>query len=239
MKTNPKQVSLERRILPEFPRTPHLPYKPNLGEGDVVAGDIQELFGTLVTIEEKIDGASVGMVLLDGEPLVRNRDHILRKGFVKDTAAKKQFAPLWNWIYDNKQKLEAVGPFTIFGEWMWAQHGIYYDRLPDWFIPYDLFDYEAGKFVSPMVAREILTKAGLTVPDLRFQGYFDECEGSYEDLECLANLTSAWSNEKSEGIYIKAHNPQYLTGRYKMVREDYQRGALWNPKKLNKNKVLS
>jgi ATP-dependent RNA circularization protein (DNA/RNA ligase family) len=234
MKTSPKQKFLERKLLPEYPRTPHLPHKPNLGEGDIVAGDLRDLFGVMVTVEEKIDGASVGVVLLDGEVLVRNRDHILRKGYFKDTAAKKQFLPLWNWIYDSKKKLEAIGPYSIYGEWLWAQHGIYYTRLPDWFIPYDLYDYDAGRFLSPMLAREFLAKAGFHVPELRFQGCF---EGGYEDLEAMANLPAAWADDKAEGIYIKTHSPQWLTDRYKMVRQDYQRGALWDPEKLAKNKL--
>ena len=86
-------------LLPEFPRTLHLPYKPNTQHGDLVAHDADILFGDEgnVWVEEKIDGASAGIAFIDGHPVIRNRSHILNKGFLKDTPAKKQFRPIWNW----------------------------------------------------------------------------------------------------------------------------------------------
>lgn len=221
-------------MLPSYPKTPHLPHKPNITADDVVApeADASVLFGSYLTIEEKIDGASVGISVLEGHPIVRNRDHVLRKGFVKNTAAKKQFTSLWNWYYNNEEKFKALEGYTVFGEWLLAQHGIFYNRLPDWFIPYDLYDYEKGCFISPVRARKLLTDAGFFVPVLRFQGTFED---SYDVLEQYANLPATWADDKSEGIYIKVCDGETLHYRFKMVREDFQRGALWNPKELTKN----
>lgn len=134
----------EKRVLPAFPRTPHLPYKPNAGDGDIVAtsAELLAIEDLLWTVEEKIDGASVGMALWEDEPLIRNRDHILRKGYVKETAAKKQFASIWGWFYNHKKAFEHInklGPYSVYGEWCVAQHGIAYTKLPDWFIAYDLY----------------------------------------------------------------------------------------------------
>lgn len=234
MKTNLKQLAFEKQRLPQYPRTPHIPHKPNMSDDDVLAKESESkvLFGSIVTIEEKIDGASVGISVLDGHPIVRNRDHILHKGFVKDTAAKKQFVPLWNWYYENEHKFKNLEGYSVFGEWMLAQHGIYYTRLPDWFIPYDLYDYEKDIFLSPIESRKLLTAAGFFVPVLRYQGVF---EGGYAQLEEYANLMATWADEKSEGIYVKVCDGNKITHRFKMVQEDFQRGALWNPKQLKKN----
>ena len=30
--------------------------------------------------------------------------------------------------------------FILFGEWCYAQHSIFYDRLPDWFLGFDIYD---------------------------------------------------------------------------------------------------
>lgn len=233
-----KLLANEQRILPSYPRTPHLPHKPNASGDDLVAPESEAtvLFGAHICVEEKIDGASVGVAVLDGHPVVRNRDHILRKGYVKNTAAKKQFASLWNWFYDHQDQIESLVPYSIYGEWLVAQHGIYYSRLPDWFVPYDLYDPEVGQFLSPVKARELLTQAGFAIPVLRFLGIF---EGSYTDLETWANSPAAWADEKAEGIYIKVCGEEYVTHRFKMVREDFQRGALWNPKQLTRNKVCN
>jgi len=232
-----KQLALEKKMLPGYPRTPHLPYKPNMSADDILAEEeaTSVLYGSYVTIEEKIDGASVGISVLDGHPIVRNRDHVLRKGLVKNTAAKKQFTSLWNWYYDNEEKFEALEGYTVFGEWMWAQHGIHYTHLPDWFIPYDLYDYEKDMFLSPVNSRRLLTNAGLFVPVLRFQGEFD---GGYTELEEYANMPAAWAEGKAEGIYVKVCDGERILHRFKMVREDFQRGAFWNPKQLSKNTCL-
>lgn len=231
----------EKRLLPAFPRTPHLPYKPNLEEDDLVAeeSEVGSVFTLPVSIEEKIDGASVGMTLMEGNPIIRNRDHILRKGYVKETAAKKQFASIFNWFYENKEKFEHIaglGPLSVYGEWCVAQHGIRYDILPDWFIAYDVYNYEHDKFVKPPLARQWLEEAGFSLPRLIFQGEFKD---GYDEL-------SAWANEKSffcatevkaEGIYLKNYDSEWITHRFKMVRPGFARGQWWNPKAVTKNKL--
>jgi hypothetical protein len=89
--------------IPAFPSTPHLPYKPNMAVGDFAASesDAASLFASdEVYIFEKVDGANCAVMLDDdGEFLVRNKDHILKKGFLKkETPAKMQFRRLWNWV---------------------------------------------------------------------------------------------------------------------------------------------
>ena len=236
-KTQMQKLHLESQMLPAYPKTPHLPHKPNASDDDIVAQESEStvIFGSFVTVEEKIDGASVGMSILNDHPIARNRDHIIHKGFVKNTAAKKQFASIWNWFYKNEEKFKAVAPYSVYGEWMVAQHGINYTRLPDWFIAYDLYDPERDLFLSPVEARKLLTAAGFYVPVIRFQGVF---EGGYSELEELANLPALWADSKAEGIYIKVCDGEKLLHRFKMVREDFQRGIFWDKKQLKKNSCV-
>lgn len=228
----------EKEVLPAFPKTPHLPHKPNTDRTDAVASEEEAavVFNCAVNVEEKIDGASCGMVLYNGEPLIRNRDHILRKGYVKDTAAKKQFASVWNWFYENKkrfQMLADIGPYSVYGEWCIAQHGIHYTSLPDWFIPYDLYDYDKKLWVEPVYATALLLDAGFKTPKLHHRGW--DFEGGYEKLEELANEKSRWADCQAEGVYLKVYDTVKITHRFKMVRHDFVRGALWNPEKYTKN----
>lgn len=229
-----------KEVLPAFPSTPHLPHKPNTDKTDRVASEdyASVVFSKPICIEDKVDGASCGMTLYEGEAVIRNRDHILRKGYVKDTAAKKQFASVWNWFYDHKkcfEHLSGIGPYSVYGEWCLAQHGIAYTRLPAWFIAYDIYDYERHLWIPSLRARTLLEAAGFVVPTLRFWGSF---EGTYEDLEVLANLPSPWADDKAEGIYIKVSDDTQITHRFKMVREGFVRGALWNPEKYTKNQIV-
>lgn len=237
----------QKKILPSFPRTKHLPYNPNASSNDLIATaeEAQTVFNSLVNIEEKIDGASVGICLHPELGLIiRNKDHVLRKGYHKETAAKEQFRSIWGWFYDNQNKFELInesGPYAVYGEWCVAQHGIYYGHLPDWFIGYDVYDYEVKRFLAPPIARQLLEEAGFSLPYLYMQGKFSMHD--YQDLEYMANLPGKWSistettTNQNEGIYLKTYDDRYVVDRFKMVRNTFVRGALWNSEKIKKNKV--
>lgn len=228
------------QYLPHFPRTPHLPWKPNASPADVVARDAEAavIFKKSVTIEEKIDGASVGFSVIDGHPSIRNREHFLKKGFVGKTAAKKQFASIWNYYYNNSKKFETLtklGPYSVYGEWMLMQHGIFYDRLPDLFIAYDIWNWQLGQWLPPDQSRATLDKCGFSIPCLLYKGKVEE----YQQLEDLTQKQAAWSSSKLEGIYLRIGSETEVTHRFKMVRPDFVSGALWDRYKINKNEVLN
>lgn len=213
------------RILPAYPKTVFLPHKPNITKDDVVASDSEAkvIFDAgYLNIEEKVDGASVGITILDDHPIIRSHDRLIAKG-----SARGQFANIYGWFYQHRKMFKQVtdlGTFSIYGEWMVRAHGIHYSRLPDWLIAYDIYNYHTGSFLAPTTARRILQDAGFVVPMLRFQGKF---EGTYDDLEAMANLPAAWADDKAEGIYIKVCDHDIMTHRFKMVRADFQRGMFW------------
>ncbi len=189
-----------------------------------------------VCFEEKIDGANAGMVLgEDGHPIIRNRDHILTKGYLKDTPAKLQFRSIFNWFYDHKksfEKLQNIGPYSVYGDWMYMAHGMQYDLLPSLFVTYDLYQYDVDKFVDSTIAREILADCGFTV----IQRLEIEDLTSDKLIE-LANESSQYVKDgKREGIYVKVSDGQWITHRFKLVREDFVQGALFSDV-LVKNKV--
>jgi len=226
-------------MLPAFPRTPHLPHNPNAESDDIIATNVEvrPLFTKLVNIEEKIDGASVGITSFEGNPVIRNREHVLNKAYSKNTAAKKQFASIWNWFYKNKDKfkrLASMGPYSVYGEWCIAQHGIFYNKLPDWFIAYDIYNYEQDKFISPVLARVWLNDLGFSTAPLIFQGQFID---GYDELAAWAKLPSKFSDSDSEGIYLKIYDDEQVLNRFKMVQPNFERGKFWNPKAYTKNEL--
>lgn len=232
---------LKDKILPSYPRTAHLPWKPNAADGDRVAWEPEAnvIFRTDLDVfyEEKIDGASAGMAKYEDQPLIRNRDHILKKGYVKDTPAKKQFASIWNWYYKNEDKFDKLNDLTggvsVYGEWMVAQHGMEYDSLPSYFIAYDIFDYVKGYFIDTGKTRELLTKAGFdTVPLLA------KNVDNFKDIVKLTRTNSNFSSsEKVEGVYVKVCDGKQITNRFKMIRAGFVQGEKWDKNKLNKNKL--
>lgn len=234
----------ESTILPDFPRTRHLPFKANASKGDTIASEseTQIIFESdFVSVEEKIDGANTGMCLYDGNPIIRNRNHILNKAFTRRrTAAKMQFASIFNWFYENMDKFDNLNNLmgfevAIYGEWMYAVHGIEYDKLPSIWIPYDIYDWENGKFISNIISREALKNVGFSVPDLLYQGKIN----SWEQLESFCNQKSSFSsNELREGIYVKVNDKNHIINRFKMVRSGFLQGSKWSDDKINKNRVI-
>lgn len=237
-----KPFENEKKILPAFPRTAHLPYQANTAPDDCIASaeEAAAIFRDPCNIEEKIDGASVGMALHQGEPLIRNRDHILRKGYLKDTPAKLQFRPIWGWFYEHRASFEHLartGDLSVYGDWCLAQHGLAYDQLPDWFIAYDLYDQETGQFLSPVLARRLLEEAGFVVPRLFHQGVL-QGQG-YEDLERWARSPGDWTRDSGpiEGVYCKTYDEHFVTGRFKLVRPGFVQGVLWSQERIIRNSL--
>lgn len=164
-----KPFEAEKRVLPDFGRTHHLPWRANGSDDDSVAREEYAgmIFHGELTVEEKIDGACVGIRHTGDEPILRNREHILRKGYIKDTPSKMQFRPLWGWYYDHRESFEKLNALlgieaSVYGEWLYAKHTLYYDRLPSLFVAHSIWDPADGSFVPQGRARDALT--GKTQP---------------------------------------------------------------------------
>lgn len=230
-------MEAEKRILPQFPRTLHLPWKPNAQRNDLVASEKEAdvvLSSDRVEVTEKIDGANVGVAFLKNNLLVRNHNHILRKGYLKNTPAKIQFRPLWNWAYDHRELFVKLGPFSVYGEWMLAQHGLEYNQLPALFIAHSLYDYEAGKFVDSILANSLLLDAGFNIAPVLISGNV----ASFADLEALTLSPASFTTKgQKEGVYIKVNDGCWTTHRFKMIRAGFVQGALWSETELKPNTV--
>lgn len=226
-------------ILPEYPATRHLPWNPN-NKGDKVA-TLQEasvIFeGERTYVQEKIDGANCGMAYLNGHPVVRNRTNILRKGQEMKNPSSAQFASAWNWMHEYQSMFDALdghGPYSVYGEWMIQQHGMIYDALPEWFIAFDVYDWEKGNYIDPKKANDVLLVCGFSMVPTLLSGKLD----SYETLEELANGSSAFTvDQKREGIIVKVSDGEAITTKFKMVRQGFEQGSLLGDQiKRNKRK---
>ena len=80
---------------------------------------------------------------------------------------------------------------------------------------------------------EALAKAGFSVvPTLKIGAT------SYEELEKLANEPSVFaSNTQREGVYVKTSDGKWQTERFKMVRQGFVQGGLFDNKELRKNRL--
>lgn len=229
-----------QKLMPDYPRTKHLPYKPNATRDDLIADpkEVLDLFESEnVYFEEKIDGSQCGICYYKDHPVIRNRSSFLNKGYLKRTPAKMQFASIWNWFYENRDKFEklnaALGfPGAIYGEWTVALHGIRYDNLPNYFFAFDIYDHQTGCFMDTGFARKVLEDAGFIIPPLLKKGRIDK----WEELDVFMEDNSPFSSlDKREGIYVKVTDGEQVTKRFKMVRHDFIQGCHWSKKQLRKN----
>lgn len=191
-------------------------------------------FGRQVTVEEKVDGANLGFSLsASRQILVQNRSHYI------SSSDQAQFGKLDVWLSTHSAHLRRVlghdpvlpERFVLYGEWMAATHTVVYDRLPDYFLAFDLYDRLNGVFASEEVLRGVLAGTGIcTVPVL----YSGVLEGE-EMLRGFLERGSLFSSvDKVEGVVVRWEDGE----RGKVVRTDFISGAHWSKGVYRRNEVV-
>jgi ATP-dependent RNA circularization protein (DNA/RNA ligase family) len=219
-----------------FPRTPHLVW---LGAGeardDKVLGaeEASALLDGPVLVEEKVDGANLGIsVSKGGSILAQNRG-----AYIERDTAHPQFRPLFRWLDTHRHAIaDALGEYLIlFGEWCYAVHSVRYTKLPDWFVAFDVYDRERGEFWSAARRDELTDRMGAArVPTLA-EGYF-----ALDDIVRMLGA-SLFSDGPAEGVYVRRDDDGRLAGRAKVVRPEFvqQIDAHWSGRSLQTNTLVS
>lgn len=195
--------------------------------------EYQELFSGELSIEEKVDGANLGILFDENANLVlQNRGAYLVSPF------EGQFQLLSPWLNKIRDELFDVleDRFILFGEWCLARHSIEYDKLPDWFLAFDIFDRRAESFVHPLERDKLVAKIDLqTVPRL---------QTGHCDLETLERLLSSTQsklrvNGPMEGVVLRPLESGHIVRVAKLVRPDFTQSieVHWTKGELIKNKV--
>lgn len=225
-------------LAPEYPRIPHLDKKiSNMTHDDIqLDGKIQ--FPITGWVQEKLDGANMGLSWTSG-PVIRNRNNILKKGYIKkETPAKLQFRSSWNWLHAHNKDIQKLSkslmtPVTVYGEWLYAKHSIYYDRLPDLFIAYDIYIPEDDEWLSPDKFESEMSQT-----DIRFIKPTKMTFNDISDVVRVSELPSEYRNGIREGIVIKLSDGRKVTQSFKIVNKFFNRREDFN-EELIKNKVIS
>lgn len=213
-------------LLPEFPRTPHLPGSRG-GDDDIVLehSEAIDILREEVVVEEKLDGSNLAISWVDGHLVARNRRKFLHKGNLPKNPSGKQFLPMWNYMDRHRQGLRSLEGMAVYGEWLWMAHGIHYSRLPSYFIAFDLFDPGRG-FLPFEESRQRLQEAGFETPPLIHLGKID----SYEQIVHWSNDISSYAFSPMEGLYFRMDNR-----RFKYVREEFEPGKFWETDRIIRN----
>ncbi len=196
-----------------------------------------ELLATDVVVEEKLDGANLGFSLApDGTLRTQNRGQYLHPPF------SGQFARLPKWLalhgdgLRDTLRLIADCDLMLFGEWCAARHSLDYDRLPDWFLLFDVYDRSAQKFWSTARRNDLAQEAGLIAVPMVVRG---RC--SLQRLkEILATQPSQFRPGPLEGLIVRKESAAWCESRAKLVRADFTQSIHehWSRRHLVWNRVL-
>jgi ATP-dependent RNA circularization protein (DNA/RNA ligase family) len=218
-----------------FPRTPHLIW---LGAGEargdkvLTPEEASELLSGTVSVEEKVDGANVGLSLSDTGIRAQNRG-----AYIEPQACHPQFRPLFRWLDAHRHALtDALDPSLIlFGEWCYAVHSVRYTKLPDWFLAFDVYDRQRHEFWSAGRRDALTDRIGLARVPAVARGQF-----TVADIVHMLGA-SQLSNEVAEGVYVRRDDERRLVGRAKVVRPEFvqQIDAHWSGRSMQTNALLS
>lgn len=246
----PKGMSPEKRydkwgqIMADFvkyPRTRHI-VGSSLQKGDL--GDYvsyEELEGKYLVIEEKIDGANVGISFdKDWNLKLQSRGHYLVGGDYSQFDQFKTWANTYSSVF-----FDILGTrYIMYGEWMSNLHTIYYDLLPHFFMEFDIFDTlgltsgtETETFLSTNRRKQmiknvdvqihqvlVLTEGickngqvnGITIPQYVGNSHFQ----SRKNREILAGELKAINLEKTRSAGLMDLNDGSMEGLYIKWEED-------------------
>lgn len=199
----------------KFPSTPHLDLLEGVDvRGDKVMSETErtEFLQNSLVIEEKIDGANLGLSFdTDGNLLAQSRGSLLQFPFTG------QWKKLGEWIDFHRDVLfeNLSDQFTVFGEWCYATHSIYYDRLPDWFLGFDIYDKQQGRFFSTTRRDILLGQMVLAQVPIVARGHL-----TFQEI-CRCFAQSKYGNQQAEGLYLRIDHGNWLTQRAKLVRSEF------------------
>lgn len=227
----------------KYPRTPHLEgSRLQPGDEDLSQVPFSYIKGRHIVVEEKIDGANSAISFSEaGELLLQSRGHYLTGGY-----RERHYNLMKQWANIHQDAFfDVLGTrYIMYGEWMYAKHTVYYDKLPHYFLEFDIFDREEQLFLDTHRRHEMLKDLPVvSVPVLR--------EGSFQTKEELLSLlgkSNYISDHKTdtlrecseklgldadrqcretdasdlmEGLYIKIEEKGYVFDRMKYVRASF------------------
>lgn len=232
-RTSPRTTVPEQFF--KFPRTPHLGTlgsEPPRGDKLLGPAEASALLHRPLSVEEKVDGAGIGISISEhGLLRAQSRGDFIVPG------TQGQFQPLWSWLATREERLrDALGTeLILFGEWCCARHSVAYDRLPDWFLAFDVFEKRTGRFWSRRRRDDLVLGLGLSSVPLVCEGIFD--------FAAITRLMgpSRVGSAPMEGLVLRADDGTWLLERAKLVRPGWVQAEdeHWSKQPLVANRLAA
>lgn len=218
-----------------FPHTPHIAWlatgKPR-DDKVLDAAEASALLAGEVVVEEKLDGANLGISLgPEGRLRIQNRGQYLQEPF------SGQFSRLPSWLAQHRYALtdELDEHLILFGEWCAARHSLDYASLPDWFLLFDVYDRREQRFWSATRRNALAKTLGLAVVPQMLHG-----RATVDDLKkLLFAQPSHYRQGPPEGVVIRRETADGCQARAKLVRPDFTQniGEHWRSRATQWNRI--
>jgi hypothetical protein len=143
---------------------------------------------------------------------------------------------------------DAIAPVAaagriVYGEWLYAKHTVFYDRLPHYFMEFDVFEPGVG-FLSTARRRELLAGAPIASVPVLWEGVVRDPAALPELVGPSLYKSSGWRDalaagaeaagisprravdetdpsDHAEGLYIKVEEGGTVVERYKWIRASF------------------
>ena len=170
----------------KYPRTQHVRGSGlQRGDEDMAVVDIRKYRGLHMVVEEKVDGSNTRIGWdAAGDGFAGSRGHLIDLSR-RDIHRERQWNRFKDWLaVHNDRFLERFEDrHRPFGEWCYAAHTSFYDRLPHWWFEFDVYDRAEEAFLSAPRRRALLEGLPIvSVPVLY--------EGPVTDLDHLMSLVT-------------------------------------------------
>lgn len=154
----------------KYPSTRHLrgsQLQPGDDAGTQV--DFAAIRGVPLTVEEKVDGANAGLFFDSNAEL-----HAQSRGHELDLDVRGGREKHWNLFKDWLKAIEGrlferlLDRYIVYGEWLFAAHTVFYNRLPHYFLEFDIYDRQQDRWLDTLGRRRLLEGLPLqSVPVLK------------------------------------------------------------------------
>jgi hypothetical protein len=230
-------------LMQKYPRTPHIEgSRSQPGDEDLDNVPFSTIANEYVIVEEKVDGANAAISFdSQGQLLLQSRGHYLTGG-----ARELHFNLFKQWANCHAAALwDVLGDrYILYGEWLYAKHTVFYDRLPHYFLEYDLLDRSSGNFLSTVARRQLLQGLAVASVPILLEGkltshkqlisllqqshfistaHLDRLRELCNEQGLNADLAIQQTDRSllMEGLYIKVETADLTISRYKYVRADF------------------
>ncbi len=229
--------------LRKYPRTHHLEgSRSQPGDEDLDSVPFTALRGQYIVVEEKLDGANAGLSLTaDGSLWLQSRGHFLTGG-----GRERHFNLFKQWAHTHVETLRRVvrPGLVVYGEWLYAKHTVFYDRLPHYFLEFDIYDPESDEYWSTDRRHALFAGTPVAAVPVLWRGQASSLAelvahvgpSRYKSPQWRENLAHAAASrgqdpakvlaetdpsDAMEGLYIKVEAEGRVVARYKYVRASF------------------